>query len=221
MERVSTLPAGLRLPTLALDPKRIAATSIAIAVHLAVLMMLLMPSIPAPMEQVEDTPMTIVPVEIKRIDPIPIPKDPKPVAPVAPQRPVPVAIQDPPQIPIDETSSVMDVYVPPIPEVPIANTFETPTGALFAQISADVSPVPPYPAQALARRLAGEVVLRIRVDASGNPLEVTIERSSGYAVLDQAAARFVKARWHFVPATRDGRAIEALALLPVNFVLPR
>ncbi len=220
MERASALPTSRRLPTLALDPKRIAATSVAIALHVAVLLLLLVPSVPVPVDQVEDSPMTVVPVEIKKVLPPP-PPTPTTVAPRHDPHPAPVAIQDPPQIPIDETPSAMDTYVPPVPNVPIANTYEPPTGDVFAQITADVAPVPPYPAQAITRRLVGEVMLRIRVDASGAPREVTIERSSGFAVLDQAAAKFVKARWHFVPAMQDGRAVEAFALLPISFVLPR
>lgn len=220
MERVSTLPASLHLPTRALDPKRIAATSVVIAVHVAVLMLLLVPSVPVPVDRVEDPAMTVVPIKIKKVPPLP----PPPTTTVAPRRdphPAPVAIQDPAQIPIDESPSPIDAYVPPVPELPPVNTYDPPTGNVFAQITADVSPVPPYPAQALTRRLVGEVVLRIRVDASGVPRDVSIEHSSGFAVLDQAAAKFVKTRWHFVPAMQDGRAIEAFALLPVSFVLPR
>ena len=89
----------------------------------------------------------------------------------------------------------------------------------FAQIRADLSPAPPYPAQAIARRLTGEVMLRVLVDETGKPVDVAVETSSGVRMLDDAALKFVLKRWHFVPATQDGRPIQAYALVPVSFVL--
>ena len=90
---------------------------------------------------------------------------------------------------------------------------------MFAQIRADVSPAPPYPAQALRRHVTGEVMLRVRVDAQGRPVSAVVETSSGSKLLDDAALKFVLARWHFIPATQDGGAIEAYALVPINFVI--
>ena len=63
------------------------------------------------------------------------------------------------------------------------------------------------------------MTLRIHVDAGGQPIEVMVERSSGHAILDEAALKTVRKRWRFVPATRDGQAIEGWALVPVEFVL--
>ena len=57
--------------TLKLDPKRIAATSVAIAVHVLVLMVLMLPVQMAAVPLVEETPMVVVPL-VKKIEP-PIP----------------------------------------------------------------------------------------------------------------------------------------------------
>ena len=57
---------------------------------------------------------------------------------------------------------------------------------------------------------------RYALDADGRPVEVAIERTSGSNLLDDAARKFVKARWHFVPAMQDGRAMEAFALRSVE-----
>jgi len=167
-----------------------------------------------------DQDMVVVPT-IKRIERPPPPKQPDPVPVHRPLERTPVAVPDPPVMPVDSRGSPMDEYVAPTQDTAPTTFDAVAVASDFVQITADVAPNPPYPAQAIQRRLAGEVVLRIRVDASGAPVEVTIETSSGSSLLDAAAAKFVKARWHFVPALQDGRPVEALALLPINFSLPR
>lgn len=216
MEHV--LPAAPR-PTL--DGKRIAATSGAILVHAGVLMLLLLPNV-APDLPAEPDAVTVVQFQARRPPPPPPPPPVEEIRRVVPRTQVtPTPLPDPPEIPVDDTPAAVDVYVPPLPPLPPANTFEAiATGPVFAQIAARVAPTPPYPKRALQLRQSGEVVLRIRVDARGFPLEVTVERSSGSAILDEAARKFVSARWRFVPATQDGQPVEALALLPVAFTLP-
>ena len=83
----------------------------------------------------------------------------------------------------------------------------------------DRAPAPPYPAQAQRRRISGTVVLLVLVDATGQPARVDIEQSSGSSLLDEAAQKFILARWHFVPAQQGGVAISAYARVPVNFIL--
>jgi protein TonB len=58
------------------------------------------------------------------------------------------------------------------------------------------------------------------VDEQGWPKEVAIETSSGHRDLDRAAREQVLAKWRFHPATRQGRAIPAYALVPIGFSLP-
>jgi protein TonB len=208
-------------PHLSLDGKRIAATSGAILVHAAVLMLLLLPNV-APDAPAAPQAVTQVQLEERRPPPPPPPPpdDPRPVRPRAEATPTPTP--DPPVIAVDDTPSAVDTYLPPLPDAPIADTFEAiASGPVFAQIAARVAPSPPYPKRAIQLRQSGEVLLRIRVDASGRPVEVTVERSSGSSILDEAARKFVAARWSFVPATQDGQPVEALALLPVAFTLPR
>ena len=72
----------------------------------------------------------------------------------------------------------------------------------------------------LRRGEQGTVVLRVRVDERGAPVEVTIERSSGYRDLDRAARDTVADRWRFHPAQRDGPPVPAWGLVPVRFTLP-
>ncbi|MDE2272232.1 MAG: energy transducer TonB [Xanthomonadaceae bacterium] len=65
------------------------------------------------------------------------------------------------------------------------------------------------------------MTLKVLVDPSGKPVEVLIARSSGSRPLDDAARAHVLAAWRFRPAMRDGRAIEAWAMVPVRFDLHR
>ena len=64
------------------------------------------------------------------------------------------------------------------------------------------------------------MLLRVLVDAFGRPVEVTVERSSGHRDLDRAARDKVLADWRFDPAQRDGVAVPAYALVPIDFTLP-
>jgi protein TonB len=66
--------------------------------------------------------------------------------------------------------------------------------------------------------MQGRVLLEVRVSAEGLPLSVALRSSSGFDLLDQAAAEAVR-KWRFVPARRGGRAVEALVEIPIRFVL--
>lgn len=211
--------AHVALPLPPLDAKRIVATAAVIALHVVVLMLLMMPAQVARSPVAEDE--TPPHVEVKLDIPPLLPPPPKPpVDRPTVTKPLDVAVPVPetPVEPVDQTSSPMDVAMPDVPEV--ANTFDPgPPATQFVQLATLVAPPPPYPRRALQQRLTGVVRLRIHVDAGGRPLEVTVEQGSGHAVLDEAAVRIVQSRWRFVPATRDGQAVEAWALVPIEFVL--
>jgi len=74
----------------------------------------------------------------------------------------------------------------PIPDAP--NTF----------------PMAAYPASAKAAGQEGIVTLSLQVSEQGDINDVLIEKSSGYATLDQAAARYTQRHWKFQPGTRNG-----------------
>jgi TonB family protein len=60
-------------------------------------------------------------------------------------------------------------------------------------------PQPDYPGYALRNRFQGTVTIEIKVDASGRIIYTEVLKTSGYAVLDQAALDVVKNRWRFPP----------------------
>jgi len=90
-----------------------------------------------------------------------------------------------------------------------------------ATIAYETATPPAYPMQALRAGFQGTVLLKVRVDPTGKPVQAMIERSSGSRVLDDAARGHVLAAWRFHPAIRDGHAIEAWVIVPVRFNLDR
>lgn len=79
---------------------------------------------------------------------------------------------------------------------------------------------PNYPEQARRAGIEGTVVLKIEILETGRAGEVTIHRSSGSELLDEAAAAAVQ-RWRFVPAKvrETGQSIACQTTLPVVFKL--
>ncbi|HWR44886.1 energy transducer TonB [Sporomusa sp.] len=79
---------------------------------------------------------------------------------------------------------------------------------------------PPYPETARSAGQEGTVVLKIQILENGRPGQVSIYQSSGYDLLDDAAAGVVQ-RWRFVPAKiRDtGQSIVCYTTMHVVFKL--
>lgn len=97
---------------------------------------------------------------------------------------------------------------------PSAGHFEGP------KLNADYlhNPRPDYPAQAKRMGWEGRVVLRVEVLANGSAGAVSLAKSSGHELLDEAALEAVR-RWKFVPAKRDGIAVTTSVNVPINFNL--
>ncbi len=77
---------------------------------------------------------------------------------------------------------------------------------------------PRYPKAARKLGYEGLVTLLVSVDAAGQVQDVTVQTSSGYSMLDEAALKAIR-QWHFEPARRFGIAVEGTLLVPVVFDL--
>ncbi len=77
-------------------------------------------------------------------------------------------------------------------------------------------PNPVYPALSKRLREEGTVLLRVNLDTQGSVLDISIEKSSGFQRLDQAAHEAVK-QWRFIPAKRGQEAMPSTALVPIEF----
>ncbi len=80
------------------------------------------------------------------------------------------------------------------------------------------NPAPDYPAQARRRAMEGSVMLSVVVREDGSAKTVTVEESSGFALLD-ASARDAVSRWKFIPAKRGDETVEAQVMVPIEFRL--
>lgn len=78
------------------------------------------------------------------------------------------------------------------------------------------TPPPRYPSEALRRGESGTVLVRVEVDANGAPAGVALVQRSGSRELDRAAMEAVR-KWRFMPAQRDGQAVAASLVIPIDF----
>lgn len=80
------------------------------------------------------------------------------------------------------------------------------------------NPRPPYPLAARRQGIEGRVLLSVQVGADGASHAVRLKRSSGHALLDDAALQTVR-RWRFVPAQRGDTPVESWVDVPILFRL--
>lgn len=205
------------------DRARIAAISAALALNLAALVLASRPLAPAPFAAVRQ----LAPVALVRfIDPPAVAPPPPPIAlkplphpPTAPPlRPQALPLS-PPALPIAAPSSLGTPATLPsartTTDVPAVPGMAAPVEASLAYRSAPLQ----FPLQALRQRMHGLVLLRVLVDETGTPVEVQVERSSGYPLLDRSAREQVMAGWRFQPAMLNGQRVRAWARVPVSFNL--
>jgi TonB family protein len=78
-----------------------------------------------------------------------------------------------------------------------------------------------YPAALYARKIQGNVTLRLRIDRDGQVSadSTRIEESSGYGALDSAAVKGSQ-ELHFIPAKLRGEPMPVTILFPVYFRHP-
>ena len=86
-------------------------------------------------------------------------------------------------------------------------------GRALAQANRRLSKVLFYPEEAVRLGLEGEAVVYVDLDGSGGIVAVEIAKSSGHAILDEAALRAVRAIGKF------GGAAGPAVLMPVRFKL--
>jgi protein TonB len=207
----------------ALSWLRVGAWSGSFAAHFAALLLLALPmTAPSLRPHVEPVIARWIAVQ-----PPPLPL-PEPPPPVAPHRVRPVQSRHPPA---DSSPVISDVTeaAAPIPDVsevqapaevaPPPSSDDVGSGGGKTQALSYATPLrPKYPAASARAQEEGLVLLRVLVDAAGVPERVEIAKSSGHARLDRAARDSVRsARFH--PVLRNGEAIPAWGLVPIEFRL--
>ncbi len=123
------------------------------------------------------------------------------------------ALQTPPELAFES-----DSITPPVTTTAIAPPqVQTVTPPMVEEIEYVRAPAPRYPRESQHNRERGTVLLRVLVDALGRPAQIQIERSSGYARLDDAARTAVE-KALFRPHEVNGIAQPAQVLIPIEFV---
>lgn len=109
--------------------------------------------------------------------------------------------------------------------VALPNVSETaPTTLAMANTEADYkaaylnNPRPPYPLSAARQGAEGRVLLLAEVLPDGRAGRVSLEKSSGHALLDASAMNTVRS-WRFTPARKDGVVTTQAVLIPIDFTL--
>ena len=208
-------------PSRRIDAKRIAGNSLALGVHAVALAILMLPSAWEPPRQAPRTDTVVIEyVPPRELPPVLPPPQREPV--VRRTQTTPVATPQPTREPVVESTPVMNEGTVFAETVDVGETVESfdPGPPSVETLAYDVHPAPPYPRQALRAGREGRVTLRVLVDEQGWPKTVEIETSSGHRELDRTAREHVLAKWRFHPAQRQGRAIVAYALVPIDFRVP-
>lgn len=205
------------------NPSRIFGIAGAVALNVAVLMALMVP-MDLPLPKMSTDTFEIVDI----LPPVKPPEKP-PVVPVQPKPPTPTPVQprtetptvDVPPVVTRDPSPVDVPYVPPTVDGPPTTDTVAIDSAPIAGVRLEYAsaPAPKYPREEMLAGRQGTVLLQILVDVDGKPLQVTIHQSSGNRELDRAAQRHVQKSWTFRPAMKDGRAIQAIGIVPIEFKL--
>lgn len=124
---------------------------------------------------------------------------------------VPVVVEPPPiDVEPPPPSPAALAMAPPPPQL-------DPEQALGAQLAEMSRRQPPrYPRSAYPQMPEGEVLLLITMSASGQVLDVTVDKSSGHPALDRAA-REAALKWSVVPKRPVTTVKQIVLRLPVRF----
>ena len=173
-------------------------------------------------------PVEAITLMVNLINPPP-PEQPKPPKPEPPKPPksrlpdpqppehlhlaaeTPVVLPDEPVVYVPPPPPPLVIEAPPLPPQPVVLSNEL-------SVSCPERSPPDYPS--LSRRMneQGKVMLRVVLGEDGRVDNVEVKTSSGYQRLDAAALNTVKT-WRCKPAVRNGVAVRAIAVQPLNFIL--
>jgi len=198
--------------------KQVLAGGLSMVLHLLIIVALV-----AQAEPVAEKPRTVVMVSmVETAKPAPkLPAEPEPKP-----RPRPKPQPKPePKPNLEPKPQVQAEPEPVLENEPVENrdalvSQDTQNEIELPQFQADYlqNPPPAYPRLSQRLKEQGEVLLRVRVGVDGEPLEISLQQSSGHARLDKAAQKAVT-QWRFEPAQRNGKTVVAWVVVPFEFAL--
>ncbi|MCK9200938.1 MAG: TonB family protein [Gallionella sp.] len=197
--------------------ERIGVVALVVAVHAGLVLAWMMQPEP-PAVPVSEMSVSVVVQQAAVAQPQAQPEPPKP-------QPRVERVEKPaPKPPVQEEAKAapQPVAAPPVAATPVQAAPPVVAAAPVTDTASDITasylsnPKPPYPKAALNREMEGKVILLVEILADGTCGEVSVSRSSGYAILDRAAIKGVK-KWLFNPARRAGKPVATQKEIPVNF----
>ena len=210
--------------------------TLVLSLHLWAALWLLQPGEPVTKAQPMIMEVSLVSAPSQQATAAPI-AQPKPVEPKKPPEKKPVKKKQPvirKQMELPKPQAMADEMLPapstaesapaPVPTSAAANTSSKATAetAPFTEANFNANygsnPKPKYPGVATSRGWEGTVRLLVKVSVEGDSEEVTVQRSSGYDVLDEAAIEAVE-KWKFIPAKQGDTPVSSSVVVPINFVL--
>lgn len=175
------------------------------------------------------------PIELPPVlEPEPAPTDLQdmPQGPPKKTRPVPILVDTPTENPVPPDTEVRpyrpgdellegEPGPPSPPGAVVGGTGEAPQPQgppTIERVELVRIKAPVYPPRCLRMGIEGVVKVRVLVGEDGVPQEITLAKSSGEPLLDQAAMEAVK-DWIFKPGMRNGLPARAWAVVPIEFKL--
>jgi protein TonB len=169
-----------------------------------------LPDVPPPPPElatmVEPPPPDLPPPDF----PVEAPPPPPPPQPEKPKPPPPKPVQKRPPTPQAPVEAQPQQAAPAAPAAPRTVS--------ASQLGYIVAPNPIYPARSRKAGEQGNVMVRVLVDVTGRPAQVSLQTSSGHPELDQSALSAVRAA-QFRPYAEGGLTQAVWVLVPINFVL--
>ncbi|NOT11794.1 MAG: energy transducer TonB [Methylococcaceae bacterium] len=190
--------------------------------------------LPAPKKQADAGAIKAKPIEKPKTKTLP-PK-PKPVQkqkPVAPKKAVVKPVMPDTIAPVIKAPALPTQQSVTNTQTSASNTSNSPTSVTSKTSSAaktdaqtdanfrpyySSNPKPQYPSIARSRHLEGKVLLKVKVSAEGHSVHVSIDKTSGFDMLDNAAIEAVQ-NWKFAPARRGDTPVACTVTIPISFKL--
>ncbi len=151
-------------------------------------------------------------------------KPPKPAPPPAPEVPQEKPVADLQPKPSENLTTVIQPQKDDLPSIPQKTINRTPIVNKAPSIlrkaypKNEGNPPPNYPTLARRRGWEGTVQLLVMVLEDGRVGDISVAKSSGHALLDEAALKAV-ARYQFVPGLQGNKTVSMRVQVPVHFRL--
>lgn len=180
----------------------------------------------------------VAPIVVRLVAPAEPPKPPLRTPVAMPEMKAPaLTLVDPPLIAVAAAPAPAPVVaaLPPPPPAAVVPVPAAPTPIIAPVAPPPVAQIKQMPASAvrylkeprmtvplMSKRLreSGVVHLRVVVDVRGQPREITLAKSSGFARLDEQALLDMRSA-RFVPYTENGQAVEWEVIAPMSYEVER